>query len=244
MTHPVTPDGRYFVLRGRLWRMSNPAARSRLPGRPTTELMAARRDVGAALRAGSTRAEKKRGAEWMPQNKLWASADRRGGPTALRTTTGIWSRTRPMQAGMRRPVSRASQQRARFRRNQASDTRGVLSGEGHHKARPLAGRIGSALTRLHRGRAKYVGAVVSSGPAVPTRATQCERLTGKRGSPSLSNANPPAMPERRRAYTQCWHRNPEKAGKTLNRSPRRNLLIPAKRSVNLGSANSKAEREH
>jgi hypothetical protein len=24
MTHPVTPDGRYFVVRGRLWRMANP----------------------------------------------------------------------------------------------------------------------------------------------------------------------------------------------------------------------------
>ncbi len=24
MEHPVTPDGRYFVIRGRLWRMSNP----------------------------------------------------------------------------------------------------------------------------------------------------------------------------------------------------------------------------
>ena len=25
MTYPVTPDQRYFVVRGRLWRMSNPA---------------------------------------------------------------------------------------------------------------------------------------------------------------------------------------------------------------------------
>jgi hypothetical protein len=23
--HPVTPDGRYFVVRGRLWRMTNPS---------------------------------------------------------------------------------------------------------------------------------------------------------------------------------------------------------------------------
>lgn len=44
--HPTTPDGRYFVVRGRLWRTSNPALdpaeRERLVGR----LMAAR----AALR--------------------------------------------------------------------------------------------------------------------------------------------------------------------------------------------------
>nr|CUT16714.1 hypothetical protein CDS [Bradyrhizobium sp.] len=24
LQHPVTPDGRYFVVRGRLWRMSDP----------------------------------------------------------------------------------------------------------------------------------------------------------------------------------------------------------------------------
>jgi hypothetical protein len=23
--HPITPDGRYFVVRGRLWRMANPS---------------------------------------------------------------------------------------------------------------------------------------------------------------------------------------------------------------------------
>lgn len=44
--HPRTPDGRYFVVEGRLWRLSDPgltaAERERLVG----ELMAARRDVG------------------------------------------------------------------------------------------------------------------------------------------------------------------------------------------------------
>ena len=43
--YPRTPDGRYFVVRGRLWRTSNPALdlteRERLVG----ELMAARRAV-------------------------------------------------------------------------------------------------------------------------------------------------------------------------------------------------------
>lgn len=47
--YPVTPDGRYFVVRGRLWRMSNPAlmpeTRDCLVGR----LMAARRAVKQAL---------------------------------------------------------------------------------------------------------------------------------------------------------------------------------------------------
>lgn len=52
MRHPTTPDGRYFVVRGRLWRCSNPA----LPGderdRLTRELMSARRAKGVAMRAG------------------------------------------------------------------------------------------------------------------------------------------------------------------------------------------------
>jgi hypothetical protein len=43
--YPVTPDNRYFVVRGRLWRRSNPALgeteRTELVG----ELMQARRDV-------------------------------------------------------------------------------------------------------------------------------------------------------------------------------------------------------
>lgn len=46
--HPRTPDGRYFVVNGRLWRLSNPglppAERERLVG----ELMAARRMIGTA----------------------------------------------------------------------------------------------------------------------------------------------------------------------------------------------------
>lgn len=43
--HPTTPDGRYFVVRGRLWRCSNPALE---PGRRddlVRELMTARRAI-------------------------------------------------------------------------------------------------------------------------------------------------------------------------------------------------------
>lgn len=50
----VTPDGRYIVVRGRLWRASNPA----LPDETRTELVhdlaAARREVKAALRHPDT----------------------------------------------------------------------------------------------------------------------------------------------------------------------------------------------
>ena len=55
-THPpalyhVTPDGRYFVVRGRLWRRSNPDLPEAERVRLVSDLMHARRQVAAALRA-------------------------------------------------------------------------------------------------------------------------------------------------------------------------------------------------
>ncbi|GIG30391.1 hypothetical protein [Cellulomonas marina] len=49
---PVTPDGRYLVVRGRLWRRSDPALDEGRRAELTHELMAARRAKGAAMRAG------------------------------------------------------------------------------------------------------------------------------------------------------------------------------------------------
>ena len=53
----MTPDGRYFVVRGRLWRMANPkldeAKRANLVGR----LMKARRAVRDAKRSADLKAE-------------------------------------------------------------------------------------------------------------------------------------------------------------------------------------------
>ncbi len=49
--YPVTPDGRYFVVRGRLWRRSNPSLPEPQRAALVGELMAARRAVGIALRA-------------------------------------------------------------------------------------------------------------------------------------------------------------------------------------------------
>jgi hypothetical protein len=55
--HPATPDGRYFVVRGRLWRMANPdldeEERTDLVGR----LMKARRAVRDAKRGADLEAE-------------------------------------------------------------------------------------------------------------------------------------------------------------------------------------------
>jgi hypothetical protein len=46
----VTPDGRYLVVRGRLWRLSNPALPPDRRAELVTALMDARRRVGAAGR--------------------------------------------------------------------------------------------------------------------------------------------------------------------------------------------------
>lgn len=47
-----TPDGRYFVVRGRLWRCSDPSLPKERRAALVSELMHARRDVGVALRGG------------------------------------------------------------------------------------------------------------------------------------------------------------------------------------------------
>ena len=46
--YPRTPDGRYFVVRGRLWRLSNPDLEPQERERLVRELMAARRAVRSA----------------------------------------------------------------------------------------------------------------------------------------------------------------------------------------------------
>lgn len=57
--YPGTPDGRYFVVRGRLWRMSNPALAPELRQKLVDQLMHARRQVGLARKAGDTEAERR-----------------------------------------------------------------------------------------------------------------------------------------------------------------------------------------
>ena len=55
---PSTPDGRYFVHRGILWRCSNPALDDDERQKLVRDLMRARRDVGTAKRAGDEDGEK------------------------------------------------------------------------------------------------------------------------------------------------------------------------------------------
>ncbi|MCY1040519.1 hypothetical protein OV208_04220 [Corallococcus sp. bb12-1] len=62
MTHappPTTPDGRYLVVEGRLWRRSNPALGPRQRELLVAALMRARADVGRAKRAKDLEAERR-----------------------------------------------------------------------------------------------------------------------------------------------------------------------------------------
>lgn len=51
-----TPDGRYFVVRGRLWRKSNPGLSEQSRAELVTSLMSARRAVRSALKANNDEA--------------------------------------------------------------------------------------------------------------------------------------------------------------------------------------------
>ncbi|MFS2008658.1 hypothetical protein ACCD06_02150 [Azospirillum sp. CT11-132] len=53
----TTPDGRYIVVRGRLWRAANPALSDEARAGLIADLMRARRAVATARRAGDRSAE-------------------------------------------------------------------------------------------------------------------------------------------------------------------------------------------
>ncbi|VVO92699.1 hypothetical protein PS850_02436 [Pseudomonas fluorescens] len=50
--YPTTPDGRYFVVKGQLWRCSNPSLNEDVRQRLVNDLMTARREVKAAKASG------------------------------------------------------------------------------------------------------------------------------------------------------------------------------------------------
>jgi hypothetical protein len=56
--YPSTPDGRYFVVKGRLWRMSNPDLAPDERQQLVDRLMLARRQVGVAVKAQDAEAER------------------------------------------------------------------------------------------------------------------------------------------------------------------------------------------
>ena len=53
-----TPDGRYVVVDGRRWRATDPAIPEEVAAELRRRLMAARRDVGTALRSDDSEAER------------------------------------------------------------------------------------------------------------------------------------------------------------------------------------------
>jgi hypothetical protein len=50
--YPTTPDGRYFVVKGQLWRCANPSLNEDVRQLLVNDLMAARREVKAAKASG------------------------------------------------------------------------------------------------------------------------------------------------------------------------------------------------
>lgn len=62
--YPVTPDGRYFVVRGRLWRTSNPDLPEANRAALVKTLMAARRTRDRAATDRAKRALGERGPVW------------------------------------------------------------------------------------------------------------------------------------------------------------------------------------
>lgn len=63
MRYPITPDGRYFVVRGRLWRMTNPSLPRAEREALVRQLMTARRAVGQGQRNRDAEAERRARAE-------------------------------------------------------------------------------------------------------------------------------------------------------------------------------------
>lgn len=58
LDQPKTPDGRYFVVKGRLWRLSNPALSVSDHEFWVAQLMAARRQISQALKSQDKPGEK------------------------------------------------------------------------------------------------------------------------------------------------------------------------------------------
>lgn len=94
-----TPDGRYVVIDGRRWRATDPSLPEAVAARLRSELMSARRAVGAALRSGDAPAERaardrvhrakvalgERGTPWWEQDdeqrrRRWSEISEEGPP--------------------------------------------------------------------------------------------------------------------------------------------------------------------
>jgi hypothetical protein len=101
--HPVTPDGRYFVVRGRLWRMANPGLDETERSDLVQQLGAARRAVRDAKQSADREAK---AAAHKVVDEVKRSLDERGpvwwGDGARRISTDTWRRIRPTPNGTRK----------------------------------------------------------------------------------------------------------------------------------------------
>ena len=85
-----TPDGRYLVVRGRLWRATNPALPEEQRQAAVRQLMAARREVGRARRAGDRQALARAGRGAAPQAMAWGGQSVDAGKRALGERGPVW----------------------------------------------------------------------------------------------------------------------------------------------------------
>lgn len=98
--YPVTPDERYVLMRGKLWRRANPALPVEARRELVQELKAAPL-AAAAKRAADLEGEKLRMRRSMRSSGLWPNAGRSGGRTALWISTVVWRRTHLTPNGLR-----------------------------------------------------------------------------------------------------------------------------------------------
>lgn len=90
LRHPVTPDERYFVVGGRLWRLTNPDLPETLRSTLVSELMKARTAVRSAKITGDPAAETAANDAVDVAKKKLGERGRCGGPTGRQTSTDTW----------------------------------------------------------------------------------------------------------------------------------------------------------
>jgi hypothetical protein len=98
MRHEVTPDGRYFAIRGRLWRTANPSLAEAERAGLVARLMAARRAYAPQRGRMTARRKPPRTRRLMTSRS--ASVLIRGGTMASPTLIGVGQETHPMPIGM------------------------------------------------------------------------------------------------------------------------------------------------
>lgn len=104
--NPTTPDGRYFVVKGQLWRCSDPSLAADKRQLLVNQLMNARRQVKAAKARGDLEQLQSARADVNSAKVALGSVARCGGMMAAPTTTALKLPTHPMPSGTWRAVSR------------------------------------------------------------------------------------------------------------------------------------------